>query len=56
MDGTAKIEVESNNIPTLYEKNHLEQIVNKLQMIGFNSVIVDLNGYRSGNLNLIYEK
>ena len=56
MDGTAKIEVELNNIPALYEKNYLEQIVNKLQMIGFNSVIVDPDGYRSGSLNLIYEK
>ena len=56
LDGVAKIEVESNNIPVLYEKNYLEQIVNKLQMIGFNSVIVDPDGYRSGNLNLIYEK
>ena len=56
MDGTAKIEVELNNISALYEKNYLEQIVNKLQMIGFNSVIVDPDGYRSGNLNLIYEK
>ena len=56
LDGVAKIEVESNNIPILYEKNYLEQIVNKLQMIGFTSVVVDPNGYRSGNLNIIYEK
>jgi len=55
-DGVAKIEVESNNIPILYEKNYLEQIVNKLQMIGFTSVTIDPNGYRSGNLNIIYEK
>jgi len=25
-------------------------------MIGFSSVMVDPNGYRSGNLNIIYEK
>jgi PP-loop superfamily ATP-utilizing enzyme len=56
LDGVAKIEVESSNIPILYEKNYLEQIVNKLQMIGFTSVTVDPNGYRSGNLNIIYEK
>ena len=56
LDGVAKIEVESSNIPILYEKNYLEQIVNKLQMIGFTSVTVDPNGYRSGNLNIVYEK
>ena len=56
LDGVAKIEVESNNISVLYEKNYLEQIVNKLQMIGFTSVTIDPNGYRSGNLNIIYEK
>ena len=56
LNGSAKIEVEPNNIPSLYSKNYLDQIVNKLQMIGFDSVIVDPDGYRSGKLNLIYEK
>ena len=56
MDGIAKIEVAVNNISVLYEKNYLEQITNKLQMIGFHSVIIDPNGYRSGNLNIIYKK
>ena len=51
-----KAYVEPNNIPSLYSKNYLDQIVNKLQMIGFDSVIVDPDGYRSGKLNLIYEK
>jgi len=55
LDGVAKIEVEPNNISVLYEKNYLEQIVNKLQMIGFTSVTIDPNGYRTGNLNIIYE-
>ena len=56
MDGMAKIEVATNNISVLYEKNYLEQITNKLQMIGFHSVTIDPNGYRSGNLNIIYKK
>ena len=56
MNGVAKIEVDSNNISLLHNKNYLEEIVTKLLMIGFTSVIVDPNGYRSGNLNLIYEK
>ena len=56
MYGMAKIEVATNNISVLYEKNYLEQITNKLQMIGFHSVTIDPNGYRSGNLNIIYKK
>ena len=55
LDGTAKIEVEPDNILLIYNKNYLEQIIKKLQMIGFSSVIIDPDGYRSGKMNLIYE-
>ena len=56
VNGVAKIEVDSNNISLLHNENYLDEIVTKLLMIGFTSVVVDPNGYRSGNLNLIYEK
>ena len=56
IDGVAKIEVESNNIPMLYEREYLEQITTKLLMIGFHSVMIDPNGYRTGGINIIYEK
>ena len=56
INGIAKIEVESNNIPILYEREYLEQITTKLLMIGFNSVMIDPNGYRTGGINIIYEK
>ena len=55
LDGTAKIEVEPDNVLLIYNKNYLEQIIKKLQMIGFNSVIIDPDGYRTGKMNLIYE-
>ena len=55
LDGTAKIEVEPDNVLLIYNKNYLEQIIKKLQMIGFSSVIIDPDGYRSGKMNLIYE-
>tara|TARA_B100000959_G_scaffold43692_1_gene44039 strand:+ start:1210 stop:2010 length:801 start_codon:yes stop_codon:yes gene_type:complete len=55
LDGTAKIEVEPDNVLLIYNKNYLEQIIKKLQMIGFNSVIIDPDGYRTGKINLIYE-
>jgi len=56
LDGIAKIEVESHNVSLLYAKKYLEKISNKLQMIGFSSVVIDPDGYKSGKLNLIYEK
>ena len=55
LDGTAKIEVEPDNVLLIYNKNYLEQIIKKLQMIGFSSVIIDPDGYRTGKMNLIYE-
>ena len=55
-NGLAKIEVESNKISLLYNKDNLNQIIDRLKMIGFSSVVVDPDGYRSGKLNLIYEK
>ena len=55
LNGTAKIEVEPDNISLLSNKNYLRQIIKKLEMIGFNSVIVAPDGYSTGKLNLIYE-
>jgi uncharacterized protein len=55
LDGTAKIEVEPDNVLLIHNKNYLEQIIKKLQMIGFSSVIIDPDGYRTGKINLIYE-
>jgi uncharacterized protein len=53
LNGSAKIEVEPNNISVLCKQNYLDQIVDKLKMIGFSSVTVDPDGYKSGKLNLI---
>ena len=53
LNGSAKIEVEPNNISVLCKQNYLDQIVDKLKMIGFSSVTVDHDGYKSGKLNLI---
>ena len=55
-DGAAKIEVEPHNISLFYENDNLDQVIKKLQMIGFSSVSVDPDGYKSGKLNLVYEK
>ena len=55
-EGSARIEVEPHNISLFYKNDNLEQIVKKLQMIGFSSVSIDPDGYKSGKLNLVYEK
>jgi uncharacterized protein len=51
--GTAKIEVGINDLPLLSEKNKLDVLVSKLKAIGFESVIVDSDGYRPGKINVI---
>jgi len=55
-EGSARIEVEPHNISLFYKNDNLEQIVKKLQKIGFSSVSIDPDGYKSGKLNLVYEK
>ena len=52
LDGSAKIEVEKNNIP-LFNKDILAEITKKLQMIGFSNVEIDQDGYRPGKINVI---
>ena len=51
LDGVAKIEVDHNNIPLLNNKKHIEELSKKLQMIGFSSVTIDPDGYKTGKLN-----
>ena len=51
LNGVAKIEVDHNNIPLLNNKKHIEELSKKLQMIGFSSVTIDNDGYKTGKLN-----
>ena len=52
IDGSAKIEVEKQMIPRFNEIT-LNQITEKLKMIGFTSVEVDQEGYKPGKINVI---
>ena len=52
LDGLAKIEVEKEMISILQD-SILEQITEKLKMIGFTDVIVDQEGYKPGKINVI---
>lgn len=54
LNGSAKIEVEKNNIP-IFNKEILEEISNKLNLIGFSAVEIDQDGYRPGKINVIVD-
>jgi len=52
LNGNAKIEVDKDRI-SVFEDNLLNEITNKLKLIGFLSVHVDPDGYRPGKINVI---
>ncbi len=52
IDGSAKIEVEKQMIPR-FNEIILQQITEKLMMLGFSSVEVDSEGYKPGKINVI---
>jgi pyridinium-3,5-biscarboxylic acid mononucleotide sulfurtransferase len=51
-NGIAKIEVEKEMIP-VFNDDIIQQLDKKLQMIGFSSVQIDLEGYKPGKINVI---
>jgi uncharacterized protein len=52
MDGMAKIEVGKDELHLL-EKTKLAELITKLKSIGFDSIVVDEDGYKQGKLNVI---
>jgi uncharacterized protein len=52
-DGVAKIEIEKKEIEQLSDKIKLNEITSKLEQIGFKSVLIDPEGYKSGKINVI---
>jgi len=53
LDGIAKIELGLAELHLLSDKSKLEELDNKLRQIGFISVMVDPDGYKSGKINVI---
>ena len=51
-DGSAKIEVDKEMI-SLFDEDTLNQITEKLKLIGFSSVDIDKDGYKPGKINVI---
>ena len=52
-DGVAKIEVGKNELELFSDKLKMDEIILKLEQIGFKSVIIDPEGYKSGKINVI---
>ena len=48
---TAKVEVPLEDLPRLLEPATRERVVTGLKAVGYRSVTIDLEGFRSGNLN-----
>jgi uncharacterized protein len=53
LQGTAKLEVEKENISILTNVKTLNEITEQLKLIGFSDVIVDSEGYIPGKINVI---
>ena len=52
IQGCAKIEVDKEKI-SIFDENIINQLSEKLKMIGFTSVEIDKDGYRPGKINVI---
>ena len=53
IQGIAKIEVEKEKILFLQTPIILDEITSKLKLIGFSDVIIDMDGYKPGKINVI---
>lgn len=54
-DGVAKIEVAKNELELISNKSKINEIIIKLLQIGFKSVIIDPEGYKSGKINVLVD-
>lgn len=48
----ARIEVSKQDMNYFFERDKVEEIVEKLKKLGFNYIALDLEGYRQGSLNI----
>ena len=54
IDGLARIEVEKNDL-SIFNKEIIEQISNKLGLIGFSNIEIDPEGYKPGKINVMVD-
>lgn len=55
LDGVAKIEVDLDELQLFSDNAKLNSIKEKLQKIGFESVLIDKEGYKPGKINVIVD-
>ncbi len=55
LDGTAKIEVDAENISNLSDEKIFNELDSLLRLIGFKSIVIDPEGYRPGKANVIVD-
>jgi len=55
LNGIAKIEVGTDELRLVSNKSKISLIREKLKQVGFNSVVIDPDGYRPGKINVITE-
>jgi uncharacterized protein len=55
-EGTARIEVPPLSFPGLLEAGTRERVVRGMKELGFLYVTMDLEGFRSGSMNLALEQ
>ena len=53
MNGTAKIEVDLENLPNLFDKKTFNELDSQLRLIGFKSTMIDPQGYSPGKINVV---
>jgi len=51
----ARIEIEKEEIPKIFQSNIMEKIIKKIKKIGFEYITLDLEGYRSGSMDELKE-
>jgi uncharacterized protein len=51
----ARIEVEENDIPRIFDEDLRDEIFNKFKALGYIYVVLDLKGYRTGSMNEVLD-
>ncbi|MBU4312754.1 MAG: ATP-dependent sacrificial sulfur transferase LarE [Candidatus Omnitrophica bacterium] len=54
--GIARVEVDKKDIKRFFKKKFCDKIVRRLKRLGFNYIVLDMEGYRTGSLNEVLKK
>ncbi len=54
--GIARIEVDKKDIKRFFNQRFCDKIIRRLKRLGFNYIVLDMEGYRTGSLNEVLRK